>query len=135
MRPIFRKVRTVPSLETFVWITPHLSADHALSFLSSNPQISRLGFLFAQPPDLLETKLLPLLSQSFGRLKSLNLTWEDISIPDSALDRIGGLQSLRQLSLSARHQFGWRYEWVINHSKMLEVLGQFAKSPKDCIQP
>jgi hypothetical protein len=119
----FETCGTIPSLETFVWATSHLPADHTLSFLSSNPQISKLSVTCQQSPNLLETKLLPLLSHLFWKLKSLNLTWDAVSIPDSALEQIGGLQSLRQLSLSAGEPFGWQPDWVIDHLKMRRYLG------------
>jgi hypothetical protein len=79
----------ISSLEFSCGQRPHLLADHTLSCLSSGPQVSKLSVLYAQSPDLPETKLLPPLSQSCGKLKSLNLTWEDVPFLIQPLNKLG----------------------------------------------
>ncbi|KAF7510817.1 hypothetical protein GJ744_005917 [Endocarpon pusillum] len=119
----FQRCGAIPSLETFVWSAFNLPADHNLSFLSSNPQLLKLSIPYAHPPEVLDQRILPLLSQSFRQLKSLSLTWEADYIAETALEQIGTLGNLEQLSLSAGEQFGWRHNWVINHRTMRRHLG------------
>jgi hypothetical protein len=114
----FKNRGTIPSLESFVWTSHWLPSDHNLEFLRSNIQLSKLKISFAASPMLLEEQLLPLLSRSFSRLKSLSLVWDDTRISDSALELISSLQSLEQICLSAGAQFGWRHNWLIDHDAM-----------------
>ena len=120
----FKSRGTINSLETFVWYALRVPGDHTLSFLRSNPQLSKFSIPFSQSSDLLETRLLPILSKSFQKLTSLALSWQDVSISNSALEHIGTLQSLQQLCLSAGEQFGWKHEWVIEHRTMRKYLGK-----------
>jgi hypothetical protein len=48
--------------------------------------------------------------------------WGDTVIPNSALEIIGSLKSLEQVSLSAGEQFGWRHSWLIDHNAMRRTL-------------
>ena len=115
---------TIPSLKTFVWSTPSYHMDISVSFLSSNPQLSKLSLPEYQTPSFLEEKLLPLLSASFRSLTSLQLKWVGHSIPESALEQIATLESLQQLSLSTRdlrHAFAYR---LIHHPTIRSYLGK-----------
>ena len=113
----------IPSLETFVWAS-HLPADHTLGFLRCNSQLFKLDISSATNPTLLEERLLPLLSRSFSRLRSLRLVWEGTFIPDSALETISSLKSLEQICLSAGEQFGPRCDWLIDHDAMQRNLAK-----------
>lgn len=118
----FSKRGKVPSLETFVWHSPCIPADHPLEFLRANSQLTKLSVPFVLPEVLLETQLLPLLSKSFQRLKSLSLKWDSTSISESALEMISSLTSLEQIHLSAGEQFGWENNMLINHGTMRTYL-------------
>jgi hypothetical protein len=120
----FDSCGTIPSLETFVWSTSTRLADYSISFLSSNPQLSKLSICREQPPSFLEEKILPLLTGSFRKLMSLQLKWGDYSIPESALEQIATLQSLQQLSLSAGDPFEGGSYWLIHHRTMRRHLGK-----------
>lgn len=112
----------IPSLETFIWNAFQLADDHPLLFLRCNPQLSKLSLPDALSPTLLDAKILPMLSQSFKRLRSLSLAWKSVSISNSALEIIGTLHTLEQLHLSAGYQFGWRHDWLIKHEEMRKYL-------------
>lgn len=122
----FENRGTIPSLETLVW-TSRLPADHTLGFLRCNTQLSKLVIYSATNPVLLEERLLPLLSRSFSRLRSLRLVWDATFIPDSALEIIGSLQSLEQICLSAGEQFGVRCSWLIDHNAMRKNLAKLTR--------
>lgn len=118
----FSKRGTIPSLETFIWHQPCMTADHPLGFLRANSQLTKLGLLFAVPDVLLETELLPLFPKSFASLKSLSLKWEGNLISKWALEMITSLTSLEQIHLSAGEQFGWEQDWLIDHESMRSYL-------------
>lgn len=113
---------TVTALETFIWHQPCMDADHSLDFLRANSQLTKLSLSFAVPDILLETELLPLLSQSFSCLKSLSLKWQGNFITESALEMLSSLTSLEQIHLSAGEQFGWEQDWLIDHDLMRSYL-------------
>lgn len=119
----FEMCGTIRTLETFVWSTLGLPDDHSLSILRGNPQPSRLSLPNKQQPDPLETRLLPLLSQCFSKLISLDLRWKAASISDTALQQIGNLKRLQQLHLSAGQQT-MEYDWLVSHEKMRTCLGK-----------
>jgi hypothetical protein len=118
----FQSRGTIRTLETFVWATFHIPADHPLDFLKANSQLSKLSLPSSAPPVFLETRLLPLLSSSFRNLSSLSLVWEGVEIPDLALEIIGTLQGLQQVHLSAGVQIGWKHDWLIDHESMRKYL-------------
>ncbi len=126
----FESCGTVASLETFVWFTANIKDDHPLSFLRSNCQLLGLSLPDEQSPKMLERELIPLLSHSFRNLLSLDLSWDDVVIPESALKQIGTLESLQQLCLSAGAQFGWRHNWLISHGTMRRYLGSLQSLEK-----
>jgi hypothetical protein len=134
----FDSCGTIPSLETFVWSAHSHRVDDLISFLRTNSQLLKLSLLEAQTPSFLEEKLLPLLSGSFRKLTSLQLTWYGYSIPESALEQIATLQSLRQLSLSAGDPIDrGANNWLIHHPTMrfyLEKLQNLRKIAfdRDC---
>ena len=117
----FRKHRTIPSLETFVWSYPRIPSTHSLEFLRANTHLSKFSLERRAPAELLE-RLLSILSTSFSMLKSLSLVWESTSIPESALELISTLKSLEQVHLSAGQQSGWKCDWVIDHESMRKYL-------------
>ena len=126
----FRDRGTIPSLKTFVWTTPRISADHSLGFLGDNTQLQHLSFTYVVSPQLLKKRLLPLLSKSFLYLTTLSLLWDDTSIPSSSLEVISRLKGLRQLHLSAGEQYGWKHDWLINHETMRCYVGQLTSLRK-----
>lgn len=120
----------IHSLETFVWNFAHLQDEHSLDFLSANDQLSKLSLPLAVSATLLEEKLLPMLSLSFLSLRSLDLTWEETSIPDSSLKLISTLRSLEQIQLSAGFQYGWRHNWFIDHESLRKHLSLLSRLQK-----
>lgn len=112
----------IRTLETFVWNASGLKPNHPFTFLRQNSQLSKLSLQFRQTPAVLDEGILPILSRSFQKLKSLSLTWESTSISTTALQLIGTLRSLEQIHLSTGHQSGWRHNWVINHQEMRKHL-------------
>ena len=113
----FDRRGTIPSLQTFVWNGLKAAAP-PYKFLKENPQIAALALPASNPGTLLEQKIVPLLVSRFRNLTSLHLVWEDAPIPDSALQEIGSLKTLRQIHLSAGEQCGWKHTWLINHNAL-----------------
>jgi hypothetical protein len=120
----FNRCGKIPSLETLVWSSLSHRGDDLISFLSSNSQLSKLSLYHQQTPSFLGVRVLPLLSGSFRRLVSLWLKWSGDCIPESALEQIATLQSLRQLSLSADDTSNMGNPWVIDHHIMRSYLGK-----------
>ncbi len=120
----FRQRGRIPALETFVWESSHLPADHALDFLRANAQITKLALPHANPSMLLEVGLLALLSKSFSNLTSLSLVWESTSISELSLETVASLRTLEQLHLSSGNQHGWRHDWLIDHQVMRKHLSK-----------
>ena len=119
----------IPSLKVFVW-HGHKSLSLPAEFLKSNNQLSKLSMDYQAPSYVLENDLLPILSDSFRALTSLQLTWESDSIPESSLKTIATLKTLRQLHLSAGCQFGWKHTWLVNHNTMLKALSPLSSLKK-----
>ena len=111
----------IPALKTFVWKS-NLPASQSLAFLKANPQFSKLSIPNAAPATLLDDRILPLLAQSFANLTSLSLVWDGLSIPFQAMETITKITTLQQLHLSAGCQWGWRYDWLIDHGIMRRYL-------------
>lgn len=120
----FQKRGTIRNLENFIWESYNIRADHPLDFLRANPQLLKLAIPHQSPSTLLESELLPLLSQSFSELKSLSLVWDGVNISESALELISSLKSLEQLHLSSGNQYGWRHDWHINHDVMRKYVSK-----------
>ena len=118
----FKHRGKIPSLVTF--ISPSLKEYGYLKFLRSNSQLSKLGFILSSPAALLEGQLLPLLSKSFSNLASLSLSWSENTISESAIQCISTLTSLKQLQLGAGQQYGWKCEWLIDHTIMRKHLAK-----------
>ncbi|KAL8734033.1 MAG: hypothetical protein Q9166_001794 [cf. Caloplaca sp. 2 TL-2023] len=118
----------VPGLQVFIWHTPRLGEkpESSLTFLQSNPQLSKLEMFTPTPAETLEERILPLLASSFSRLTSLSLTWDecDKDISNEALAMISTISTLEQLRLSAGEQFGWRHDWLVDHEKMRHHLSK-----------
>ena len=114
----------LPSLETLVWQIFGNQTSESLGFLGKNPQIQKLDLPYAAEADFLDQSLLPLLSKSFGSLRSLRLAWQDPHISTRALESISSITSLQQLCLSAGEQFGWRTNWRINHKELRKYLAK-----------
>jgi len=118
----FRERGCIRTLETFVWNFAHLEKPHSMDFLQANSHLFKLSLCPPIRGELLEDKLLPLLSQKFLSLKSLDLTWREASIPDSALEKIGTIRSLEQIQLSALGKPGSRNYWLVDHEAVREHL-------------
>ena len=71
----------------------------------------------------LQSNIVPLLVDRFQDLTSLSLIWAGVSIPDSALGKVGSLKTLSQIHLSTGNQFGWKHDWLINHKSLRRYLG------------
>lgn len=117
----FEKIGTLPALNTFVW-DGYLSDEPPCSFLHANSHIKKLTFLYAVSSVNLETKIVPLLEKNFRNLASLRMIWKGKSIAKSALRGICTLKTLKQVSLSAGEQYGWKHDWVINHDCLRHYL-------------
>lgn len=113
----FEQRGTMPALTTLIW-DGKIKTDQSLNFLQANAQLSKFSLQWEAPGTFLEVQLLPLLAKEFRQLTSLSLKWESDSIPRSALEAIGCLESLQQLHLSAGYQCGEKYNWFINHELM-----------------
>lgn len=118
----FGKRGNVASLETFVWDAIKIHQDQSLDFLEANPQLSCLSIWVAMPTALLEKRVLPLLSESFLRLTSLSLTWDNNHISAWALENISSLRSLQQIHLTAGDRFGSGPNWKIDHKTLRKYL-------------
>lgn len=115
----FERRETIPSLHTFVWHGGPLEpSEPPHKFLRANPQIERLAFSDFVASQVLETEIIPMLSNHFRKLSSLQLVWECTSIPESALEKIAELKTLKQIHLSAGNQFGWKHDWLIDHDSL-----------------
>ena len=129
-RPInstfFKKRGRIPSLEVFVWDSIRIPESQSLAFVRANPQLSRLSIAGAMSTTLLEHELLPLLSESFRHLASLNLAWKSSHISNWALKNISSLKTLQQLHLCAGDRYDRRTDWAINHNS---VRGYLRKLP------
>lgn len=90
----------------------------SINFIIANDQLSKLSIEFPSSSELLGSKLLPALSQSFVNLTSLRLTWSEESIPREALEIISTIKGLEQICLSAGEQIGWYHDWLIDHQVM-----------------
>ncbi|KAF7556926.1 hypothetical protein G7Z17_g1051 [Cylindrodendrum hubeiense] len=78
----------------------------------------------------LDRYIIPLLTNdNFNHLRSLSLAWgggsiEEITkphithIPEKALATIGKIVSLEQLSLCSGMEFGWRNQWLVDHTEL-----------------
>ena len=110
----------IETLETFSCqdYTHHFKTIESLRFLRANPQLLKLRIVYPVPPPFLEMHVLPLLSESFYKLTSLSLIWDDTSISEYALEQISTLKGLHQLQLSAGEQFGWKNNWLVDHDIM-----------------
>ncbi|KAI9930902.1 hypothetical protein MW887_010553 [Aspergillus wentii] len=118
----------ITSLERFVCdFYGSKNTASILNFLQANDQLSTLAIPFEVPSDLLNDGVLPLLSQSFGNLTSLSLTWTGTSIDETALEHISTLKGLTQIHLSAGHQFGPRHDWFVDHDTIRKA---FANLPE-----
>ena len=111
----------VPSLETLVWCGNRLIPP-PVAFLQANPQITTLALSSPISSTALSERIIPLLSKSFSNLSSLYLTWRDVSIPESDLDMISRIATLKQIHFSAGDQFGGHHDWTIDHKSLREYL-------------
>ena len=136
----FEKRGAIPSLETFVWDCTSAPDDQSLDFLQTNSQLTKLSLSFEASPLFLDTRLLPLLSRSYTRLTSLDLSWTGTSISEVALQLIATLTTLQQLCLSAGHKSGWRHDWAADHASLRNHLSRLPNLTKlalirDTFQP
>lgn len=97
----FLKRGSIPSLRTFDLSTAGEHTNSLLHFLSANTHLSMLSLHKPIPTVVLDTQLLPLVSNSFSKLTSLSLLLEDNFVLDAALEMISSLSSLQQIHLSA----------------------------------
>lgn len=109
---------SIPSLEAFDWLDYEEYNDPLFCFLEANKHLSMLSLQNPLSALLLETRLLPLLCNSFSRLPSLSLSWDHNSISESALKMVSALKSLQQQHLSAGSLLGWKHDFAIDHETM-----------------
>ena len=64
----------------------------------------------------------PTLNKLFSNLSSPYLIWGGIFIPESDLDMIGRINTLKQIHLSAGDQHGGHHDWIIDHKSLREHL-------------
>ena len=107
----------VPSLETFVWGSK-MMLPPPFAFLQANPQITTLAIPSPISSTTLSEQLLPLLSKSFFNLTSLFLVWQSLSIPESDLEMISRIVTLKHIHLSAGDQHSGSHDWMINHKSL-----------------
>ena len=111
----FRRRGCVPSLETFIW-SGHRSIYPPFAFLHANSQITILALPCRVSSNTLGQEIIPLISGSFANLVSLFLVWDDDLIPQSDVEMISRIKTLKQIHLSAGDQYGHHYDWLIQHS-------------------
>lgn len=120
----FLKCRgSVSSLETLVWGGNRLIPP-PIAFLQANPQITTLALPSSIIRSTLSERIIPLLSKWFSNLSSLYLTWEGVFIPESDLDMISCINTLKQIHLSAGDQHGGHHDWIIDHKSLQQYLGR-----------
>ncbi|MCJ1470690.1 hypothetical protein MMC07_009337 [Pseudocyphellaria aurata] len=114
----FHTPGSIPSLRAFKFISG--LTVQSLRFLRANTHLTTLSFDQPTRSVLLESQLLPLLINSFSRLTSLRLFWEEAVIPESALEMIGSLRSLQQIHMTAgsSHFHIVNINFHINHKAM-----------------
>ena len=118
------------SLEAFIWprppgpneSEPFQNASGGIEFLEANSHITKLQLAWETHPLFLHNHILPLVTNSFDRLKSLSLIWASNDIPSSSLQMLGQIATLEQLHISAGCQMGWRHSWLINHRVVRKAL-------------
>lgn len=134
MAKFFEAHGRIFKLKTFICRTWHGSVDRTAEFpfrfLDANSQIAKLRLDGETPASLLGDGVLPLLVHSFSNLTSLALGWKGTEIPEQSLFLISKLTTLEQLHLSVGFQYGWRHEWLIDHSMMLKYLSPLSALQK-----
>ena len=117
----FRRRGCVPSLETITWSGNRL-IHPPVAFLQANPQITILALPCSVSSKTLGLEIIPLISKSFANLVSLFLVWADVSIPESDVEMISRIKTLKQIHLSAGDQYGHHYNWLIEHKTLRKHL-------------
>lgn len=117
----FQRRGCVPSLETLIW-SGNRSIYPPVDFLHANPQITTLALPCSVPSNTLGLDIIPLISRSFANLASLFLVWDGVSIPESDVEMISRIKTLKQIHLSAGEQYGHRYDWLIEHTTLRKHL-------------
>ncbi|KUJ12900.1 uncharacterized protein LY89DRAFT_687830 [Mollisia scopiformis] len=137
-----RKHGRIRSLETLLFSISNLlggTTDNYIEFLKENTQISKLTILGSlhckegEPGgDIPETVILPILSSSFHALTSLRLGWNEnvTSVPDAALVLISKMETLEQVCLTVGCQFGWKYDWLVDHESIRNHLSSLPRLKK-----
>jgi hypothetical protein len=118
----------IQSLKRLHW--RDFQGTSSIDFVLANDQLSKLCIHHPLPSEVLGSKLLPALSETFVNLTSLRLTWKGSSIPGEALRLIGTIKRLEQICLSAGEQVGWCHDWLIDHQAMRETLSKLPKLRK-----
>ena len=120
----FLKCRgSVPSLGTFVWGSK-IMLPPPFAFLQANPQITTLAIPSPISSTTLSEQLIPLLIKSFSNLTSLYLVWQGHSIPESDLEMISRIFTLKRIHLSAGDQHSGCHNWMIDHRSLQRHLGR-----------
>lgn len=123
-REFYRTRGRVSTLEQFCWINHENDAayEDVLIFLQANDQLSTFQVTSALSSNVIETHFLPLFQYDFRSLTSLKLIWAAEEIPETSLEAVSALVSLRHLWISAGNQNIYRNTWLVDHDVMIEQL-------------
>lgn len=128
----------IPTLESFIWTqksnwTPgsrnYQVEEWSLDFLRSNNQLQRLSVPYPISVDFGENQLLPVLSESFRYLTTLNLNFRE-HIPASTLTMISSLGSLENLQIRASTSTYVYSGWHANHDDLRTYLAPLQRLKK-----
>ncbi|RGP81433.1 hypothetical protein FLONG3_578 [Fusarium longipes] len=116
------------------------ACSHITEFIINHNEINRLyvherGDALGSAAHLDRCVIPALMSRDFDNLRSLSLAWgsgsmdestkpHQVNIPHTALEAIGRLVSLEQLSLRAGSSLGWRHQWLVNHDELRRQFDQ-----------
>uniref|UniRef100_A0A0W0GDX2 F-box domain-containing protein n=2 Tax=Moniliophthora roreri TaxID=221103 RepID=A0A0W0GDX2_MONRR len=121
----------IATLERFDWTgQSQVFEQEVLSFLSDNNQLCSFDASSPQPHPWMEECLFPIITSNFRHLTALHLVWQTSYIPESALQAISRLTSLKGLWLSCGHQLGWSHEWKVDHSLLCSTLCNLTRLEK-----
>lgn len=111
---------------------------HVAEFIAQHKHIEKLYMheqakVYGEDAHL-DRCIIPVLANgSFSNLRSLSLAWgggsmeettkpHETYIPETALAAVGTIVSLEQLSLSSGIAYGWRHQWLVDHTKLRAYL-------------
>ncbi|CAG8973957.1 hypothetical protein HYALB_00007486 [Hymenoscyphus albidus] len=117
---ILAKRGCISTLRTFVYCDSYAPTEVLLPFLRENSHITHLS-LPKNAPDTDWGQILPVLGDSFARLKTLRFGIPESRVPLSALQAISNTTSLEKLCMygkSTHELLQYTPRWLIDHDAM-----------------